>query len=180
MTNTDPRKIRNLARILYGVTWLAMIGLPVTIIAYLLTGEITPDALRAEYPHISLPENISSQTFFIALMIRAIPIAVGLIILWHMQKLFALYMQGETLTLNCTHRILRIGQGLVCLGIASIVTTTAVIAYLSLGNPPGQRYLSISLGDAELRSLMAGGLLVIIGWISKEAARAEEENKAFV
>ena len=139
-----------------------------------------PEALRAEYHHVSLPEDISTQTFAIAIMIRAIPIAVGLFILWHMQKLFALYMQGETLTLNCTHRILRIGQGLVCLGIASLISTTAVIAYLSLGNPAGQRYLSITFGDAELRSLMAGGLLVIIGWISKEAARAEEENKAFV
>lgn len=180
MTDTDPQKIRKLARILYGATWLGMIGLPLAIGIYLVTGDLGPEALRADYPHLDLPAQLSNATYLSALAIKAIPIAVGLFILWQMQGLFGLYMQGETLTLNCTHRILRIGQGLVCLGLVSILTTTLVIAILSLGNPPGQRYLSISFGDGEMRSLLAGGLMVIIGWISKEAARAEEENKAFV
>ena len=50
----------------------------------------------------------------------------------------------------------------------------------SLANPPGERVLTISLEGADLGQVLAGGLMVVIGWAMREAAVVAEENRGFI
>jgi hypothetical protein len=60
-----------------------------------------------------------------------------------------------------------------------VVPTLQVLA-LSWTNPPGQKMLQIGLSSDSLGFLVAGGLLTVIGWVMREAARIKAENEGFV
>ncbi|MGH1446839.1 MAG: DUF2975 domain-containing protein [Cognatishimia sp.] len=180
MSSYNQSNIRRLAKFLFYVTTLALLALPVLLIVACTQTEMLTEWLREAYSDYRLPDVISSTKFASILAIEAIGVFLTLFVLWQMRALFALYMSGETLTERCAKRILRIGQGLVAVGCASFFSKTIVVLILTFHNPPGQRTLSISFGDGDLGFLLAGALIVVIGWVSKEAARAAEENKAFV
>ncbi len=79
---------------------------------------------------------------------------LGLIVtyyaLWQMQALFGLYRSGDTLTAGCAKRILKIGQGIIMVGVVSFVSKTLAVLGITMGNPPGQRILLISFGDGDV------------------------------
>ena len=97
-----------------------------------------------------------------------------------MRGLFALYRRGQILTDAAAERIRRIGAALVVLAVAGTLLHTAQALLLTIDNPAGQRHLVLSLSSDSLGFLLSGGLLVVIGWAMREAARAAAENASFV
>lgn len=127
-----------------------------------------------------LSEPPARITIVAAALIGAIPTLAILYVLGQMFGLFGLYAAGETLTPLCARHISRIGSGLLVSALLEIVTRPAQIVLLSLANPPGERVLAVSLQGADLGLVLAGGLLVTIGWAMGDAVRAAEENRSFV
>ena len=100
--------------------------------------------------------------------------------LTHMRGLFRLYRRGDILTDTCAHHILRIGQWLVTLAATSLLIKPLQTVIMTYDNPPGQRALAIGIDSSMLGFLLAGGLLVAIGWVMREAALVAQDNAGFV
>ncbi|QBY01939.1 DUF2975 domain-containing protein [Rhodophyticola sp. CCM32] len=180
MSTSDLNRIISLARLLHLATTLGLIALPVLIVVAFAIGEAGIGDLRETYAEYRLPDVIGTGTYGTILAIQLVGILLTVYVLWQMRGLFACYKKGETLSAQCADRILRIGQGLVAVGIVGILSNTVTVLLLTMGNPPGERTLSISFTDGHVGFFMAGGLIVVIGWVMREAAQIAEENRGFI
>ncbi|MEZ5713802.1 MAG: DUF2975 domain-containing protein [Paracoccaceae bacterium] len=109
-----------------------------------------------------------------------LPALGALYALWQAQALFALYRGGETLSPAPARRIGRIGWGLLAAAGLGLAVRPAVAVALTAANPPGTRLLAVSFGSGDVGLGLAAGLMIVIGWVMREAAAVAEENRSFV
>lgn len=129
---------------------------------------------------LDLGASPSSGAAMLAAFLSVLPELGTYFALWQAQALFRLYRDGETLSPAPARRIGGIGTGLLlATGLAVAVRPAAALA-LSLSNPPGQRLVAMSFGSGDVALLLAAGLMVVIGWVMREAAAVAEENRRFV
>lgn len=72
------------------------------------------------------------------------------------------------------------GRALVAVALMTVILPTVQLLILSWNTGPGHRVLSLSLDGSTLSFLLSAGLLLTIGWVMREAARAGQENAEFV
>jgi Protein of unknown function (DUF2975) len=154
--------------------------LPLTVIAAILRGWFDPAALMARFP--GLPSGTVTTPFQGTLVAAVAVVAVYPLVaaLLAMRSLFARYRTGEILTDACAGDILRVGRALFLVAAVTVVVPMLQLLILSWNAGPGEWVLSIGLDQGTLGFLVSGGLLVVIGWVMREAARASEENRGFV
>ena len=178
--------MQNLARIarlstaLYRGTSLLLPLLPLLVLGYGVWGGANPDWLKgafAELPEGTALTGVKSSAVLAIGALALVPITLSL---WQMRGLFARYRRGEILSPACAGHIRRTGIALTVLALAQFLIRPLQILVLTADNPPGARMLAIGLSSEVLWLALAGGLLVLIGWVMAEAARAAEENAGFV
>lgn len=62
----------------------------------------------------------------------------------------------------------------------SMIYESAKSVLFSIGNPPGNRIISVGFTSAEFTTLVVGGVVVIIAWVMDEGRILNEENKLTV
>ncbi|MDJ0825208.1 MAG: DUF2975 domain-containing protein [Rhodobacter sp.] len=174
----ESNAVRRWSAVLQVLATVAMALLAVTVALALLVFDL-PQALR-EAAGLEPGAQIVPATRFAAAAVGAVPVLATIYALGHMSALFGLYAKGETLTPPCARHIRRIGAGLLAVAALQFLTRPAQVALVSLANPPGERVLAISLGSADWALVLAGGLLLTIGWVMGEAARIAEDHQAIV
>jgi hypothetical protein len=176
---TDLIRIQRVSKTLYWLTTVLAWALPLGVIAAIVKGAFDPAALIARYP--ALPDDVvvSPLQGTVVAAIGVIAVFPLIAALLAMARLFQRYHRGEILTDACASDILRIGRALCLLALATVLVPTAQLLTLTWAMP-GQRTLSIGVDQATLGFILAGGLLFVIGWVMREAARAAEENRGFV
>jgi hypothetical protein len=174
----DISRISTLSTWLYWTALVLMIVLPVALIAILMRYWLNPDDLIAQFPGVTA--SIRPSTALIVTLIGALSLPSLLVALDQARQLFARYRSGEILSQACASHIHRVGQMLVTLAFLGVILPTLQVLLLSWGNPPGQKILQIGFADENLGFLLAGGMLTVIGWVMREAARVKAENEAFV
>lgn len=112
---------------------------------------------------------------FSADMINALPFLISLFCL---KSLFCNYKSGEIFTVKNAILYRKLGvlyliDGLLIQPLSHALLVLAV----TLSNPAGHRYLSISFGTPNLSSLFYGTLVIIISWVMLEASKISDENK---
>lgn len=169
------QKITRLATALYAVSWAGVILIPVLYGLFLV-------AFGAGLMMVELPEDTptSGPFFWMGLAVGAVPVAVLVWVLDKLRRLFDRYRKDQVLTDLSAQLILKTGQGLLWLAVLSIIVQPIQSVLLTWNAPPGERELSIGLGTAEIGFFFAAGLLTLIGWAMRDAARQAEENKGFV
>lgn len=125
-----------------------------------------------------LPLGPTEQVF--AAMIFAVPIGVMVWGLWHVRTLFSEFAQGRMFTAAAARHLRQFGVSVLIQGPLGPLTATALGLVLSLGNPPGQRYLVLTLSINDYYALIVGGVLVAVASLVREAARLADENASFV
>lgn len=128
----------------------------------------------------------AAESFTLTTGVRAAAFAVSLLPLalyvsggWNVWRLFRAFADGRIFTEATGRRIGWIGLVIAVLPLASIVTGSAWSLVASIGNPPGEREISMSLGT-NLVGVVLGILLVVVGWVIREAARIADENQFIV
>ena len=100
--------------------------------------------------------------------------------LWHVRALFRDFADGRVFTGSAAHHLQRFGVSVLAQGPLGPLTATALGLALSLGNPPGQRYLVLTLSINDYFALIIGGVLVAVAAVMREASRLADENASFV
>lgn len=148
------------------------------VMAFLLPQD--PSLIAHYLPDIVLVAPPSPGRFGLLLLVLALPQLAVLYVLWQLERLFGLYRRGETLTAAPALRIRRIGLGIMVAALMSVLMRPLAGLILTLGNPPGERMLVLLLSSTDIGLVLAGGLMLVVGWIMGEAVRIAEENRGFV
>jgi uncharacterized membrane protein len=175
-----PDRITPLSNLLYWVCTVLAFALPALIMAYILRGWSDPASILAQYPIVpaGTPVTAVQTTLVAAIAVLATYPLVATFL--GMRRLFGRYRRGEILSDACAADILRIGQALFAVAAMTVLVPTLQIMVLSWHIGPGQRLLSIGIDSSTLGFLLSGGLLIVIGWVMREAAQAAEDAKGFV
>ncbi|MCA0203774.1 DUF2975 domain-containing protein [Pararhodobacter sp.] len=176
MTDTAP--VRRWAATLRVLTWVAMAILATALLAGIAFLDL-PEALRRA-AGIAPDHRLDPLHRAGVAALGALPSLAMLYGLHQMALLLGRYAGGETLTQACARHIQRIGAALLVAVALELVSRPLQIMLASLANPPGERVLALSLEGADLGQVLAGGLMVMIGWAMHEAAEMAEENRGFI
>jgi hypothetical protein len=112
---------------------------------------------------------------FCADLIGLLPFFISLFFL---KKLFSCYRDGEIFTPRnaILYRKLGVLYLVDALLIKSLSQTLMILA-VTMTNPPGHRYLSLSFGTPHLSSLFYSVLVMIVSWVMCEASKLHDEHK---
>ncbi len=170
--------IRRWAPMFNVLSIIAIVAIVLSVIGSALLGYL-PREIRIAAgiaPEAALPG--AARTALV--LVGALPAMAAIYVLGQMGSLFRMYAAGETLTPAAARAIRRIGMGLLAMAALGFVTRPLQILLASLGNPPGERVLAIGFDTYDLGLILAGGLLLTIGWAMGDAVRAARENAEFI
>ena len=172
-----------LARLSRRMAWVTTVGI-VLIVALMGLAFAIPEwsrnllMSRLGATGAKLPLGPSEQA--VLAVIYAVPVGVMVWGLWHVRALFRDFAAGRVFTADAAERLRRFGLSVLLQGPLGPLTATALALVLSLGNPPGQRYLVLTFSINDYVALIVGGVLVAIAAVMREAARLADENASFV
>jgi hypothetical protein len=101
-------------------------------------------------------------------------------IFWNVRQLFCRFSEGVFFTPGTQSHILKVGTWLLAYGVFDVLSDPIGSVLLTLDNVPGERRLELELSGSEFFFLIFGALMIVFGWIMREAASIAEENRHFV
>ncbi|MEM5582234.1 DUF2975 domain-containing protein [Roseibium sp. AS2] len=101
-------------------------------------------------------------------------------IFWNLRRLFVQFHDGAFFAPATQAHILNAGFWLIAYGLFDILSDPVSSVLLTWDNAPGARRLEVELSGGEFFSLVFGALLLVFGWIMREAASLADENRQFV
>lgn len=112
---------------------------------------------------------------FCAEFIGVLPLLIGLFFL---KKLFINYRNSEFFTQKNAALYRKLGLlYLINALLIKPLSLALMVVTVTITNPPGHRYLSLSFGMPNLTSLFYGALVIIISWVMLEASKLHDEHK---
>lgn len=132
------------------------------------------------YPDTPQLAELSGSALAALAVVDLISLLLTLVVLWHLLTLLSLYQRGRVLTPDNAKGILRIGQGLVALAAFGVLAQTLDILAITWGNPSGQRQLTLSLTHIDVELVLAGGVMMLIGWAMQQAAEMADDHAAII
>lgn len=173
-------RLARLARVMEVVTTVG-IALIVILVAVAL---VIPDWTRAialaklGQAGIALPITPLGQA--VAGLVLAIPIGVMICGLFAARRMFSEFSHGEIFSERAARHLQTFAATVLAQGPLGPLTAAGFSAALSLGNPPGQRALTIAFSINDYFALIVGGVLFAAATVMREAARLADEHKGFV
>ncbi|WP_133192682.1 DUF2975 domain-containing protein [Labrenzia sp. 011] len=99
---------------------------------------------------------------------------------WNIRQLFVQFHNGAFFTSSTQTRILNAGLWLLAFGFFDILSKPVASVLLTWDHALGDRSLVVELTGSELFFLVFGSLMLVFGWIMREAASLADENRQFV
>jgi len=172
-----------LLRLSRAMQWVTTIGIVLIVVGMGLAVAIpewSRNLLLARLGETGARLPLTPTDQLIAGLIIAVPVGVMIWGLWHVRALFRDFAAGQVFTGSAAHHLQRFGVSVLAQGPLGPLTATALALALSLGNPPGQRYLVLTLSINDYFALIIGGVLVAVAAVMREASRLADENASFV
>ena len=179
-THAAGDKLTRFSRTMSWITILGMGLIVVLTIVAALSPAWTRNLLLARLGETGAVLPVAPTEQFLAGLIVAVPVGVLIWGLWHVRALFCEFAQGRVFTTTVAQHLRRFGMAVFAQAPLGPLTATALALVLSLGNPPGQRYLVITFSINDYLALIVGGVLIAVATAMHEAARLAEENAGFV
>jgi Protein of unknown function (DUF2975) len=175
---SDQTRLVRLSGQLYWMATVLAYALPLLVIGSILRGVLYPDALLRQFPALAKGTEISAVQGALSAMIAVVAVLPMIAAFMGMSRLFNRYRQGEILTDDNAEDILRIGRAMLFVAMATVLVPTLQLLVLSWNATP--RTLQIGIDGGTLGFVLSAGLLTVIGWAMRDAARVKAENEGFV
>lgn len=131
-------------------------------------------------PPVETATGVTPPKHLALALLTAILFVPGGIALWTARGLFARYGRGDVFSHRNAAAIRRIGLVLLLGTALAIAGRTVALLILTYDNPPGARTLAVSLASHDVLIALLGALLMVMGWVLREATRQADENRLFV
>lgn len=100
--------------------------------------------------------------------------------LWTARGLFLRIANGQAIATETGFDLRQIGAMVALYAMTTPVMKTLTTLALTIGNPPGQKILAVSLSSNELTFGLLGALILVLGHVMGEAARIADDNRQIV
>jgi hypothetical protein len=183
LNRPDPTSAARLTRLSRTMEWVTVVGMALIVVgtsAAAIVPAWSRNLLLARLGETGarLPLEPSHQA--IAALIFAVPVGVMIWGLWHVRALFRDFSHGRVFTGTAARHLQLFGISVLVQGLLGPLVAAALGVALSLGNPPGQRFLVLTLSSNDYFAVIVGGVLVAVAAVMREAARIADENASFV
>lgn len=105
------------------------------------------------------------------------PLAIELMILYFLIRLFKLYEQGEIFSFNNVRFIRNIGYLLFIGAIVDMLYEALLGVLLSFQHGYGHAVLSITFDDDGFGTLLIASIIILVSWIMAEGCKLREEQQ---
>ncbi|WP_299480986.1 DUF2975 domain-containing protein [uncultured Roseibium sp.] len=113
-------------------------------------------------------------------IVLACAFALLLGICWNTRQLFDQFRKAAFFAPETLARIIKIGIWLLAYGIFDILSDPILSVLVTWDFPNGEGKIEVALDGGEAFFLIFGALMLVFGWIMREAATIAEENRQFV
>lgn len=178
----DPRlaRLRRRGRLLSTVTLVILIALVAGGLGIWLNTAWIEAAVVPRVGLTGYPVTLDGLSRTLGILISAVPLAIIAYGLNEVRLIFRDFGEGETVSQTLAQRLERFGAAVALQALVNPVVATLLGLVLTLGNPPGQRVLAISLASHDVVSVLVGLLVIGVGAVMREAARIAQENEGFI
>ncbi len=175
-------KIKKFSKIFHLLISLMLVATPLYYIIYWAFINSFPETLitanAASTPLLLNPLSIKLQIIgFVTSLLPLLALAYGLL---NLQRLFAFYKEGVIFSFEHVSLFKKTSKALLLWVFLSIVYESAKSIIFSMGNPPGQRVISVGFSSPEITILMVAGIVFVIAWIMDEGRILTEEQNLTV
>ena len=129
---------------------------------------------------VRVDHEVSAFCRFLAFFADMIPLLATVYGLLKLRDLFLLYENGSFFTERNVACFRSLGKTLLVWVGCDIVRYSLLSVILTLGNPPGQRLLTIGLNSGEFSGVFVGMVVLIVSWVMDEARKLEEDRALIV
>lgn len=173
-------KIQRVSRIMSGMCLVGIVGLPLS----LGFGWSYPEIVGSPIPGAAglwgVTGDLPVVTRLGGFLVSMIPAGVLIYGLARLRQMFRLYGRGSIFTADAARCLRQFSVTVMLQAILSPLATAAHSVIVTRHNPPGEKMLTLSLGNQEFTALLLGGLLLVIAWVMGEGAKLAAENRQFV
>ncbi len=122
--------------------------------------------------------NVASRV--LGFIVTFIPAGIMMYGAHQMVKLFRNYEQGNIFVYNNVTRYRKLGYTLFAWVFAGFVYDALISLALTFQNQPGHRLISLSMNAPDIAALIAGGVIILIAWVMKEAYRLSKDQSLVI
>jgi hypothetical protein len=129
---------------------------------------------------IPYPEVLSPQLRAAAAAVTLVPAGVMAWLLILLRRLFDGFARGEVFCRESHENLRRVARVLAIWFAVGCFHRTAVVLAVTIGNPPGQRILTLGLSAGDCATLFLSFVTVVLVWVFAEAERLRDESTGFI
>ncbi|MBN8182396.1 DUF2975 domain-containing protein [Roseibium aggregatum] len=113
-------------------------------------------------------------------ILAAIAFSLLLAVGWNIRQVFKRFQKMEFFSPKTLANVFSFGIWLIVFAVFDLISDPIGSVLLTYDFPPGQRTVDISLDGGEIFFLVLGALMLLFGWILREAALIADENQQFI
>ena len=173
-------KLTEISSRLYLVFLMFLILIPAGTAAFWIFYNVIPQTLISvstglpgDFP---IPPTLDGFQRLLGFLISLLPLAAEVFAIVTIMRLLKLYREG--IIFSAAHVLLfkRLGQTLICYGIAGIFHTTGLGLVMTMNNPPGQRMLTLGMGSEDVSLFVVAAIVLMLSWVMEEGRKQAEEQ----
>lgn len=112
--------------------------------------------------------------------LAAIAFTLLLIAGWNIRQVFRRFQKMEFFSPKTLANVISFGVWLIAFAVFDLISDPIGSVLLTYDYPPGKRAVDITLDGGEIFFLILGALMLLFGWILREAALIADENRQFI
>jgi hypothetical protein len=124
-----------------------------------------------------IPQAFDFNTKLAAFLVTSVPLAIKLMLLYFLVKLFRLYEQHEFFSAKNVYYIRRIGYALLMEQIIRPLSDFVLGFVLTSGNPPELRYAGMFITEINMELFLMAFLIILVSWIMSEGHKLHDEQQ---
>ena len=173
-------KLTEISSRLYLVFLMFLVLIPAGTAAFWIFYNVIPQTLVSastglpgDFP---VPQTLDGFQRFLGFLIFLLPLSAEMFAIVTIMRLLKLYREG--IIFSATHVLLfkRLGQALICYGIAGIFQTTGLGLVMTMNNPPGQRMLTLGMWSDDISLFVVAAVVLMLSWVMDEGRKQAEEQ----
>ena len=129
---------------------------------------------------VSRPITVDFLSRALAMAVSIIPTGIILYCLTQLIKLFKNYEDGNIFVFNNVICYQKLGYALFSWVIGGIIYEALISLALTFQNAPKLRLIATGISSIDLVALIAGGIILLISWVMKEAYKTSKEQSLMI
>ncbi len=127
-----------------------------------------------------IPNPLSVKSRIMGFLACLPPLSALIYGLLNVRRLFACYREGVVFSFEHVGIFKNTSKALFAWVFLSILYESAKSILFSMGNPPGQRVVSVGFSSPEITTLIVAGIVFVIAWVMDEGRILAEEQQLTV